>query len=195
MLTGYAQTHTRWLQEPAGEPPSHRKQEKMFLPTVHIVFGPQGAGKTTYSRQMSEQAKGTRFSIDEWMGGLFGPDLPQPMSFAWIMARVQRCEHRIWATALDVVKRGGTAVLDLGFMKVVDRARFIALAEAEGLLVQLHFVSAPHALRRSRVMARNASKGDTFAFEVTPAMFDFMEKQFELPTDAERARAIVFSSD
>ena len=175
--------------------PHHTESKKMFLPTVHLVFGPQGAGKTTYSRQLANQAKGTLFSIDEWMGGLFGPDLPQPMSFAWIMARVQRCENRIWATALDGVKQGGTAVLDLGFMKARDRARFIALAEAEGLPVQLHFVSAPHSLRRSRVMARNTSKGDTFAFEVTPAMFDFMEKQFELPTDAEHAKAIVFSSE
>jgi hypothetical protein len=55
-------------------------------------------------------------------------------------------------------------------------------------------VSASHDVRRNRVVARNNSKGDTFAFEVTPAMFDFMEKHFEPPTEAERSRAIVFSS-
>ena len=166
----------------------------MPIATVHIVFGEQGAGKTTYARELADESRGTRFSIDDWMGELFGPDLTKPLNIAWIMERVQRCERRIWATAAEVVKRGGTAVLDLGFMKVGDRSRFVSLAETEGLPVQLHFVSAPHALRRSRVISRNQSKGDTFAFEVTPAMFDFMEKQFESPTDAERSKTIVFRS-
>jgi adenylate kinase family enzyme len=31
---------------------------------VHLVFGSQGAGKTTYSRQLAEQTEGTRFSIE-----------------------------------------------------------------------------------------------------------------------------------
>jgi predicted kinase len=163
---------------------------KMPPPTIHIVFGTQGAGKTTYSRQLAEKVNGTRFSIDDWMGELFGPDLPKSMSLAWIMERVQRCERRIWSTASEVVERGGSAVLDLGFMKVSDRSRFVSQAETKGLPVQLHYVTAPHALRRGRVIARNANRGETFAFEVTPAMFDFMEKQFESPTDAELAKSI-----
>ena len=85
-------------------------------------------------------------------------------------------------------------VLDLGFMKISDRSRFISLAEGDSLAKKLHFVSAPHDVRRSRVFARNASKDDTFAFEVTPAMFDFMENQFEPPTPIERSTAISFSS-
>jgi shikimate kinase len=55
------------------------------MATVHIVFGQQGAGKTTYSRKLAEREQCTRFSIDEWMGELYGPDLPKPMSFPWIM--------------------------------------------------------------------------------------------------------------
>jgi predicted kinase len=154
---------------------------------IHIVFGPQGAGKTTYARELAEQIQATRFSIDEWMGELFGPDMPQPISFAWVMQRVQRCEQRIWSVAAQIAQRGGSVVLDLGFMKVSDRNRFVALAVAAQLRVQLHQVTAPHALRRSRVLERNIHKGDTFSFEVSPAMFDFMEKQFESPTDLELA--------
>ena len=166
----------------------------MSIATVHIVFGTQGAGKTTYARKLADETKGTRFSIDEWMGALFGPESSKPMDFAWIMERVQRCERRIRATASEVVKRGGSAVLDLGFMKVGDRSRFVSLAEAEGLPTQLHFVTAPQAFRRSRVASRNSNKGDSFAFEVTPAMFDFMERHFEPPTDAELSKAIAFDS-
>ena len=54
---------------------------------------------------------------------------------------------------------------------------------------RLHIVDAPHDLRRRRVLDRNATRGDTFAFEVTPEMFDFMESRFERPTESERAVA------
>jgi predicted kinase len=164
------------------------------MSTVHLVFGPQGAGKTTYARQLAEQTASTRFSIDEWMNELYGPDLPKPLNLAWIMQRVRRCESRIWSTAAETVQRGASVVLDLGFMKVDDRSRFVALAEGRALPVQMHVVTAPHDLRRSRVLARNTNKGETFAFAVTPGMFDFMEKQFEPATQAEVARSIAFSS-
>ena len=162
----------------------------MTTSTVHIVFGMQGAGKTTYSRKLAGEIRATRFSIDDWMGELFGPDLPKPISLPWIMERVQRCERRIWSTASEIVECGGSAVLDLGFMKVSDRSRFVSLAEAKALPVQMHYVNAPHSLRRDRVLSRNAEKGETFAFEVTPAMFDFMEKQFESPTESELSKSV-----
>ena len=118
---------------------------------IHIVFGRQGAGKSTCARQLADQLQATRFSIDEWMGELFGPDMAQPVSFPWVMERVQRCERRIWEVASQIAKRGGTVVLDLGFMKVSDRNRFVDLAVAAHLQVQLHQITAAHALRRRRV--------------------------------------------
>lgn len=164
------------------------------MATIHIVFGQQGAGKTTYSQGLAERCQGTRFSIDEWMGELFGPDLPKPMSISWIMERVQRCEQRIWSTAEDVAQRGGNVILDLGFMKVADRSRFIALAEAKSLAVCTYYVTAPLQVRKDRVLSRNLKKGDTFSFEVTPGMFDFMETQCQAPTGRELSACVVFDS-
>lgn len=158
---------------------------------IHLVFGPQGAGKSTYSRALSENGKATHFSIDEWMVRLYGPDLPQPMNFGWIMARVKRCEAQIWATANAVARNGGNVVLDLGFMKAASRAEFKGMAQQCGLECQLHYLSAPRDIRRSRVLTRNVEKGDTFSLEVTPMMFDFMEDQFERPSDEELACAVV----
>ena len=161
---------------------------------IHLVFGPQGAGKSTYARELAQRVGGVRLSIDEWMGELFGPDLTRPLNFSWIMARVQRCEKRIWSTASAITGAGGSVVLDLGFMKVASSAAFRSRAEAAGLAVQLHAVSAPHALRRRRVLARNADQGATFSFEVTPVMFDVMEREFEPPTAEELALATVIET-
>jgi predicted kinase len=135
-----------------------------------------------------------RLSIDDWMGQLYGPDLPTPMNFGWIMERVQRCEKRIWATAAEIAGIGCHVVLDLGFMKVRNRTEFLSLASADQHPAQLHFVNAPLDVRRQRVLQRNIDKGDTYSFEVTAPMFDFMEREFEPPTAQELASATVFHS-
>ena len=163
--------------------------------TVHIVFGPQGAGKSTYARHLADETQAVSFSIDAWMHELYGPDLPKPLNFAWIMERVRRCEKRIWATASEVARTAGNVVLDLGFMKVDSRTEFVGLAHACALPSQLHFVDASHAVRRRRVLARNQDKGETYSFDVTPAMFDFMEGEFQRPTATELSTAIVSISD
>lgn len=152
---------------------------------IHMIFGPQGAGKSTHALALAKATGGVRFSIDEWMGALYGSDAPQPLNIDWVMERVQRCERRIWATAAEIARNGGVAILDLGFTKIASRNATRALARAEGLEIDSHYVTAPHDLRRRRVLARNQEKGATFAFEVTPMMFDFMENEFEPATQAE----------
>jgi predicted kinase len=126
------------------------------------------------------------------MAQLYGADLPDPINRSWIMERVQRCERQIWRTAEQIAKNGGSVVLDLGFMK--ESSTFAEQARDAGLSSKLHYVTAPHDIRRTRVMTRNAEKGETFSFEVSPAMFDFMEAEFEAPTKLELASATVFDS-
>jgi predicted kinase len=155
--------------------------------TLHIVFGPQGAGKTSLSRNISNLHKATVFSIDEWMSALYLPDMPQPIDLGWITSRVGRCQQRIWETASDIVRHGGAAVLDLGMQTLKDRAAVRSLIETHQLSATWYFVTAPATIRRERVVKRNAEKNATFAFEVTPQMFEFMEGRFEEPTGNELA--------
>ena len=125
------------------------------------------------------------------MNQLYGPDMPKPLNFTWIMERVRRCEDRIWRTASAFALTGGNVVLDLGFVKVENRTDFMNRAKTCGLSSQLHFIDAPDGVRRKRVLDRNTEKGETYSFEVTPGMFDFMEKEFERPTEAELTIASV----
>lgn len=105
------------------------------------------------------------------------------------MERVQRCEAQIWATTAQISQAGGCIVLDLGFTKLESRNNFRHRAGQIGAEVQLHVLDAPYAIRKERVMKRNTEKGDTFSFEVTPMMFDFMEKEFQRPTEEELSLA------
>ncbi len=162
---------------------------------IHIVFGPQGAGKSTYSKKLAQEVNGIHFAIDDWMWTLFGADLPKSMSPKWINERVGRCEKMIWELSKNITTCGREVILDLGFTKLAKRKKFKQLAAELNIPSQVHFIKAPHAIRRKRVLDRNVNKGDTFSFEVTPGMFDFMEGEYQQPWEDELKDAIIVDTN
>jgi len=158
---------------------------------IHLVFGPQGAGKTTYSKRLSKELGAVHMSIDDWMWKLFGADLPKSMNLKWIMERVERCERQIWSLAKQIVTADGIVILDLAFTKIAKRRLFLTLAEEIKASTQLHYITAAHNVRRKRVLVRNIEQGSSYSFEVTPGMFDFMETEFQTPTESEMSTAII----
>ena len=161
----------------------------MPLPLIHFICGSTGAGKTTYALRLSEEVGAVRFSIDEWMSALFWMDSPQPIDSAWTMERIERCATLIWRTAADVAARGTPCVLELGLTSRAARARYVALAAADGLPVRLHFLDVPADERWRRVEARNASPTEPgqLDFQISREMFDFVEAMWEPPTLEELA--------
>lgn len=161
---------------------------------IHIVFGRQGAGKSTYSKKIAKEINGVHFSIDEWMWKLYGEDLPKSMNLKWITERVERCEKQIWEMTKQISKCGVGVVLDLGFTKFEKRELFSSLAQEQNIPIQIHYIKAPHELRKKRVLNRNKEKGETYSFEVTPGMFDFMEGEFQAPREKELVEAIIIDT-
>ncbi|WP_421930637.1 AAA family ATPase [Phenylobacterium sp.] len=162
--------------------------------TLHVIFGPSGAGKSTYAQQLARREPAICFAIDEWMARLFAADMPEPLEFEWMMSRVERCEAQIWSVAAAAMAAGTSVVLDLGLMRRSDRARVAEIAEACELPIQFHFVTAAPEVRRARVLERNEVRGETFAIEVSPDMFDFIEGVYEAPEAEELRGAIVSES-
>ncbi|MBE9553908.1 MAG: ATP-binding protein [Proteobacteria bacterium] len=157
------------------------------MPTVHLICGPTGAGKTTFARELAAERGALRFSIDEWMANLFAADTPDPLTFEWAIERVGRCETQIWQTGLAALAAGRDIVLDLGFTTREQRDRFRTQAVEASYNVSLHHVTAARDLRLDRVRTRNHDRSEVFAFEVTDGMFEFMEDRFELPAEEEEA--------
>ena len=163
--------------------------------TLHVIFGPSGAGKTTYAHAFARREGAVAFILDEWMARLFGPDIPEPIEYDWMVERVGRCEAQIWSTAAAVIASGVSVVLDLGLMRKADRARVREIAEAVELPLQFHFVDAPQDVRRARVAERHTVRGEGFAIAANPEMFEFVEGVFEAPDAAELEGAILGHSD
>jgi predicted kinase len=163
--------------------------------TLNVIFGPCGAGKTTYAHSFARREKAVAFILDDWMARMFGPDMPEPIEYAWMLERVARCEAQIWSVAAAVIGSGGSVILDIGLMRRADRARIREIAEATGLPLQFHFVDAPQEVRRARVAGRNVVRGENFAIEVSPDMFDFIEGVYEPPEPDELAGAVISVGD
>lgn len=162
--------------------------------TLHVIFGPSGAGKTTYANAFARREKAVAFILDEWMARLFAPDMPEPIEYEWMIQRVARCEAQIWSVAAGVLATGTPVILDIGLMRKADRDRVREIAEAAGLPLQFHYVTASSEVRRARVAERNVVRGENFAIEVTPEMFEFVEGVFEAPAPAELEGAVVSES-
>lgn len=153
--------------------------------TVILVTGGTGAGKTTYAMALAQEIGAVRFSIDEWMTDLFWMDAPEPPSFDWAMSRIGRAETRIREMAAQILSRDVPVILDLGFTKCAHRRAFADWAERLGHTAVLHWIDLPPETRWERVQGRNREQGETFAMEVPRAMFEFMEGEWEPPTDDE----------
>ena len=165
-----------------------------MIATLNVIFGPCGAGKTTYAQTFARREKAVAFILDEWMARMFGPDMPEPIAYDWMVERVARCEAQIWSVAAGVLATGTSVILDIGLMRKADRARVREIAEATGLPLQFHFVDAPQETRRARVAGRNVVRGENFAIEVSPDMFDFIEGVYEPPEPDELAGAVIGAS-
>ena len=162
--------------------------------TLNVIYGPSGAGKTTYANAFARREHAVAFILDEWMAQLFGPDIPAQVEYPWLVERVGRCEAQIWSTVAAVMASGTSVILDLGLMRKADRDRIREIAEAVDLPLQWHYVTAPQDARRARVAERTQVHGKSFALQVTPDMFEFVEGVFEAPSTEELTGAIVSES-
>jgi predicted kinase len=159
------------------------------MPIVHLICGATGAGKTSYAMSLAVRVRGVRFTLDEWMALLFLPDRPEPPTLAWAVERTARCEAQIWSLASEILARRLDIVLDIGFSRREHRDEARTRAARMGAEVKLHYLDVEHETRRDRIKQRNSTNSG--AYQLTDAMFEWMERAFEVPTDDELVDAMI----
>jgi predicted kinase len=164
------------------------------MPTVHLICGSTGAGKTTYATAIAARIGAVRLSIDEWMATLFIVDRPEPPTMEWALERLERCERQMWMIAQQLIERGVDVVFDVGLSTRDQRERMRMLVAQTRAECKLHYLDVSVEKRRSRVLARG---GETrgHSFEISQAMFEAMERYFETPTDDELYGAMIVCED
>ena len=85
-----------------------------MAPTLFLIVGHVGAGKSTYARELAQRRPALRLTPDEWMMPLFGhPDGG---------GKRDVLEGRLLAVAADALALGVHVILDFGFWSRNERA-------------------------------------------------------------------------
>jgi predicted kinase len=167
-------------------------EKEMPTPTLHFICGPVGAGKTTYAIALSRRLKAVRFSVDEWIARLFGNERPDPCPPEWTADRAERCRALICELAEQVIAQdGGHTVFDIGLPLQDQRDAFRSWAMGTRAAVKMHYLDVDRETRVARIERRNRERTGPFFIDVTPPIFDALDRAFEPPTDDELYGAMI----
>ena len=154
------------------------------MPTVHLIHGYLGAGKTTFAKKLAEDVKGVRFNPDEWMARLYGED-PPAEQFAERLERVFALLDDQW---VRVVRCGVDVILDYGFWTRASRDAARQRAAAAGAACRLYSLQCSDATARKRCQQRNAKlQGSLFIADNT---FDVLKARLE-PLQADEPHILI----
>ena len=161
---------------------------------VHLICGATAAGKTTYAAALATRAHAVLFSLEEWMLRLFwGPDAPSIRtlaSLAWPPEQIARCEAQMWAIAGQLLAFDVGVVFDVDLSTRDHRDDMRDKAWQLGAEAKLHYLDVDRETRKARVIGRNEAT-TPLAFAMTDEMFDFLEGEFQPPSDDELYDAMI----
>ncbi|MDL4776346.1 MULTISPECIES: AAA family ATPase [Thermomonosporaceae] len=145
---------------------------------LFLIVGLPGAGKTTLARELAEVHGAVRFSPDEWMGPLFGD--------AEADGKRDVVEGRLVWTATEVLRAGGSVILDFGFWGRDERAGLCWLAASLGADVHTVYLPIDRATQVERVTGRWRDTPEQ-TWPISQADLDEWDGMFQEPDDAELA--------
>lgn len=152
---------------------------------VHLVEGPVGAGKSTFSARLAAQTGAVHIALDAWFAALFSPDRPQGDVVPWYVERKERLLEHIWAHCRQLLAAGKDVVLELGLIQRQGRQAFCDRVRDEGHELSVVVIDVPRDVRRERVRCRNAEQGPTFSMIVPDHVFELASDLWEAPDASE----------
>lgn len=144
-------------------------------PTLYLMVGLPGSGKTTRARAIEEAEGALRLTPDDWLLALYGADLDRPRRDA-VRDPIEALQ---WTVARRALALGCNVVLDWGFWSRTEREEYRARAAAMGARARLVFLDAPLDELWSRIAVRAQSARGTLA--ITRAELDRWAALFEPP--------------
>lgn len=145
-------------------------------PTLYLMCGLPGSGKTTRARALEQQIPALRLTTDEWMLELFGTQHDTPE----LLKARDTMEALLWNLAEKALKLGVNVVLDYGLWSRAERDSFRKKGEQAGAEVQLVFLDVPLDVLIERVESRNEQR-DAFSYPITRAEMELWTTWFEKP--------------
>ncbi|MCS5712908.1 AAA family ATPase [Candidatus Berkiella aquae] len=145
-------------------------------PTLYLICGLPGAGKTTFAKMLEIEKNALRLTPDEWMSRIVGDGYDE--------AKRAVVEQIQWEIAARVLSLGVNAILDYGFWGRSERDDYRARAKAHGARTKVCFLDVSREELLKRLSERNASLPED-TFKVDEAQLDLWSSWFQKPTQDE----------
>lgn len=142
--------------------------------TAHLLHGFAGSGKTTFARNLEKSENAIRYTHDEWMNRLYGPN-PPSNKFEDFYNRVS---DLIWDQAKKNLKLGVNVIIDFGFWSRKSRDEARSIINNVGVKFKLYNITCSKDLMKERVLKRS-EKTPEDSLWINSEAFDLFEEDFE----------------
>ncbi len=154
---------------------------KNRTPTVYVICGFIGAGKTTFARKLEKETGAVRITKDEWMVQIFGSTPPKD-KFAEYDGRITKLAQKL---AFRLIKAGTDVIMDEGFWEKSYRNEVLTKIRSLGGEPILYYVRQPLEVMRERTVERSKNP-PTDSFEITEDDFNGYLKYWQPPEEDEK---------
>lgn len=144
-------------------------------PTIHMLFGFVGSGKTTFARKLEGELRAVRFSHDEWMVALYGTNPPAEL-FDEYYHRIARLIEAQYKRLLEI---GVDVIIDSRFWRRAGRDAIRQLAASHGADIKLYALECPEDEMLERVLARNERLGTEGSVFIDRNAFEMLKTRVE----------------
>jgi len=149
------------------------------MPSIHIMHGFIGFGKTTTAKIIARENSAVRLEIDGFMAKLFGRNPIRDGYWKYS----ERVKGLIWDLAKEVINNGIDVVIDHGFWTKQERADAWRRAKQITPNVYMHCLKCDFETAKARTIARTAD--NQAALEITESDFEASRCKFEPMQEAE----------
>jgi predicted kinase len=156
------------------------------MPTLYLLCGKIGAGKSTLARQLAARPATLLISEDHWTSTLFADELKSIEDYGRLSARLRAA---MAPHIVDILRQGLSVVLDFPANTVRQRAWMWSLIAEAKVPHELHHLDLPNEICKQRLRKRNA--GGQHQFQVSDAEFEQFTAHFVPPGPDERFNVIV----
>jgi predicted kinase len=150
------------------------------MPTLYLICGLPGAGKTTLAKQLEQSQQALRLCPDEWIASLLH-DIGNIDERDRLRSPVESLQ---WEVAKRALLLDNNVILEWGFWSREERIRYRTEAELLGARVELRYLEVDRAELWDRLSKRNAEL-PAGTFVVTEEDIDLWASWFEPPTSDE----------
>ena len=145
-------------------------------PTLFMMVGLPGTGKTTEARRIELEQKALRLTKDEWVKALYGPANPS--------SATDVIEGRLIAIGLRALELGVNVVVDFGLWSRDERSALRQAAADKGARAEVRYCALTAEEQRRRLDRRQAEEPQT-TWHMSDAELATWASMIDVPTAGE----------